>query len=307
MNNVIVKISAVSKIYKGIKVLDTVDMTIKKGQIYGLIGLNGAGKTTLMRVIAGLCVKDSGRVELFSENDEMTVEANRKRMGCLIETPGSYVNKTAYENLEIERIQKGISGKECIEKVLNDVGLVDLKNKKVKNFSQGMKQKLGIAMALLSEPEFLMLDEPINGLDPIAIIQLRELVKRLNLENGVTMLISSHILAELHQLANCYGIIHKGKLIEQITDSELEDKCKKLLHIKVDDTAKASVVLNTKLQTKNFEVLPNNIIKLYDYVDNAGKVSKVLSREGISVEEIMPMGDDLEDYFTRVIGGALDA
>ncbi|MBZ9606850.1 ATP-binding cassette domain-containing protein [Clostridium estertheticum] len=306
MNNVIVKTTAVSKIYKGMKALDTVDMTINKGQIYGLIGLNGAGKTTLMRVIAGLCVKDRGRVELFGENDEMTVEANRKRIGCLIETPGIYVNKTTYENLEIERIQKGIPGKECIERVLNDVGLVDLKNKKVRNFSKGMKQKLGIAMALLSEPEFLMLDEPTNGLDPIAIIQIRELLKKLNIENGVTMLISSHILAELHQLANCYGIIHNGKLIEQIIDSELEEKCKKLIHIKVDDAAKASVVLNTKLQTRNFEVLPNNIIKLYDYVDNAGKVSKVLSAEGISVEEIMPMGDDLEDYFTKVIGGELD-
>lgn len=300
------KISAVSKRYKGIKVLDTVDMTIRKGQIYGLIGLNGAGKTTLMRVIAGLALKDSGRVELFGQSDEINIEASGKRMGCLIETPGIYVNKTAYENLEIERIQKGIAGKECIEKVLADVGLIDVKSKKVRNFSLGMKQKLGIAMALLSEPEFLMLDEPTNGLDPIAIIQIRELLKKLNVENGVTILISSHILTELHQLANCYGIIHNGKLIEQITDIELEDKCKKFLHIKIDDVAKAAVVLNTKLQTENFDVLPNNIIKLYDYLDNAGKVSKVLSGEGISVEEIMPMGDELETYFSKVIGGALD-
>ena len=307
VNNVIVKISAISKTYKGIKVLDTVYMNIKKGQIYGLIGLNGAGKSTLMRVIAGLSLKDSGRVELFGQSDEINIEVSQRRMGCLIETPGIYVNKTAYENLEIERIQKGIPGKECIKKVLNQVGLVDLKNKKVRNFSQGMKQKLAVAMALLSDPEFLMLDEPINGLDPIAIIQLRELLNKLNIENGVTMLISSHILAELHQLANCYGIIHKGKLIEEITDSELDDKCKKLLHIKVDNAAKAAVVLNTKLQTRNFKVLPNNIIKLYDYVDNAGKVSKVLFGEGICVEEITPMGDDLEAYFAKVIGGELDA
>jgi ABC-2 type transport system ATP-binding protein len=306
VSNVIVKISAVSKRYKGIKVLDTVDMTIKKGQIYGLIGLNGAGKTTLMRVIAGLALKDSGSVELFGQSDEINIGDSRRRMGCLIETPGIYVNKTAYENLEIERIQKGIPGKECIEKVLADVGLIDVKSKKVRNFSQGMKQKLGVAMALLSEPEFLMLDEPINGLDPIAIIQIRELLKKLNVEKGVTILISSHILTELHQLATCYGIIHKGKIIEQITDSELEGKCKKLLHIKVDDASKAAVVLNTKLQTGNFEVLPNNVIKLYDYLDNAGKVSKVLSGEGISVEEIMPMGDELENYFSKVIGGSLD-
>ncbi len=306
VNNVIVKISAVSKIYKGIKVLDTVEMTIKKGQIYGIIGLNGAGKTTLMRVIAGLAAANSGSVELFGESEVIKIQASQRRMGCLIETPGIYANKTAYENLEIERIQKGIAGRGCIEKVLEDVSLIDAKNKKVKNFSQGMKQKLAIAMALLSEPEFLMLDEPTNGLDPIAIIQIRELLKKLNIEYGVTMLISSHILAELHQLANCYGIIHNGKLIEQITDSELQDKCKKLLRIKVDDAAKASVVLNTKLQTKNFEILPNNIIKLYDHVDNAGKVSTTLSREGISVQEIMPIGDDLEAYFAKVMGGEID-
>ncbi len=169
-----------------------------------------------------------------------------------------------------------------------------------------MKQRLGIAMALLGNPEFLVLDEPISGLDPIAIIETRELLKKLNKEAGVTILISSHILEELYQLANCYGIIHKGKLIEQITDKELEEKCKKFLHIKVDNSAKAAVILNTKLSTSSFNILPNNIIRLYDYVDSSEIVSKAFAREGVLVKELMPMGDSLEDYFSKVIGGDID-
>ncbi|HAG42084.1 MAG TPA: bacitracin ABC transporter ATP-binding protein, partial [Clostridium sp.] len=160
--------------------------------------------------------------------------------------------------------------------------------------------------ALLGNPEFLVLDEPISGLDPIAIIETRELLKKLNKEAGVTILISSHILEELYQLANCYGIIHNGKLIEQITDKELEEKCKRFLHIKVDNSAKAAVILNTKLSTSSFNILPNNIIRLYDYVDSSEIVSKAFAREGVLVKELMPMGDSLEDYFSKAIGGDID-
>ncbi|MCD3297666.1 ATP-binding cassette domain-containing protein, partial [Clostridium botulinum] len=191
----------------------------------------------------------------------------------------------------------------CIERVLELLNIEDFKNKKVKNLSLGIKQKVGIAMALIGDPEFLILDEPINGLDPISIIKLRELLKKLNKEYGITILISSHILEELHQLADCYGIIHKGKLIEEITDKQLQDKCKEYIHIKVDDVSRASVILNKKLSTLNLEVLPNNVIKLYDYVDNSGMVSKVLIEEGILVKEFITMGDNLEEYFSKVIGG----
>ncbi len=306
MDNFILRTFGVTKIYKKLTVLDKVNMSIKKGQIYGLIGLNGAGKTTLMRVISGLALIDSGSIELFGESNTDKIQKERRRMGCLIETPALHYYKTVYENLEIERLHKGIPGKESVEKVLRLVNLSNFKNKKIKDLSLGMKQRLGIAMALLGNPEFLVLDEPISGLDPIAIIETRELLKKLNKEAGVTILISSHILEELYQLANCYGIIHKGKLIEQITDKELEEKCKRFLHIKVDNSAKAAVILNTKLSTSSFNILPNNIIRLYDYVDSSEIVSKAFAREGVLVKELMPMGDSLEDYFSKAIGGDID-
>lgn len=307
MNETILKTNGLTKTYKKTKALENINMTIKKGQIYGLIGENGAGKTTIFRLLTGLAKETSGSIELFGESEESKIELARRRIGCLIEEPALYKDKTAYENMEINRIHKGIPGKECIERVLKTVGLIDIKNKKVKNFSLGMKQRLGIAIALLGDPEFLILDEPINGLDPMGIVEIRELLKKLNVEKGVTILISSHILGELYHLANCYGIIHRGKLLEQITSEELNDRCRKLLHIKVDDAAKASVILNKKLSTLNFEVMTDNIIKLYDYIDQSGKVSTILAREGIEVEQIMPMGDDLETYFSKVIGGADNA
>lgn len=203
----------------------------------------------------------------------------------------------------MDRIQKGIPGKECIEKWLITVGLLDIKDKKVKTLSLGSKQRLAVAMALIGEPEFLILDEPINGLDPIGIIEIRELLKKLNVEYGMTMLISSHILGELYQVANNYGIIHKGRLIEEITADELNERCKKFIHIKVDNVSKAAVIMDKKLKTLNFDILHNNIIKLYDYIDDSGKVTEVLVKEGIIVEQIMPMREDLETYFAKVIGG----
>ncbi len=303
MDSFVLKINKVTKKYKNNNVLNNISMTIKKGQIYGLIGLNGAGKSTLIRIITGLVEVNSGSIELFGEHEKSKIESSRRRIGAIIETPALYENKTVYENMHINRIQKGIPGEECIGKLLNTVGLMELKDKKVKNLSLGTKQRLGIAMALLGEPEFLILDEPINGLDPIGIIEIRELLKKLNEEYGTTILISSHILGELYHIANYYGIIHKGKLIEEMTIDELNNRCKKFIHIKVDNAASAAVIINKKLNTSNFNVLPHNIIKLYDYIDDSGKVTEILVREGITVKQIMPMGEELETYFAKVIGG----
>lgn len=307
MDKYILKTHNLTKKYRNINVLDDINITINKGDIYGLIGLNGAGKTTLIRIITGLALKTKGSIELFSEYEDRKIEHARKRIGSLIETPALFSDKTAYVNMEINRIQKGIPGRECIDKALKITGVYDYKDKKVRNMSLGMKQRLGIAMALMGEPEFLILDEPVNGLDPMGIIEMRELIKKLNEENGMTILISSHILGELYQLANCFGIIHKGKMIEQLTLKELNERCRKLLYIKVDNAAKACVILNTKLSTSNFEVMPDDVIHLYDYVNDSGKVSSILSREGIMVKEIMPMGDNLETYFSKVIGGNKNA
>ena len=307
MSNFILKMSKVTKKYGSINVLDSITLNIKKGQIYGLIGLNGAGKSTLIRIITGLSIMDSGTIELFGEHEKSKIETCRKRIGAVVETPALYDDKTVYKNMYINRIQKGIPGEENIQRYLKMLGLMELKDRKVKTLSLGTKQRLGIAMALIGEPEFLILDEPINGLDPVRIIEIRELLKKLNEEYGITILISSHILSELNHVANHYGIIHNGKLIEEITYDELNERCKKFIHIKVDDAAKAAVIINKKLNTTKFNVLPDNIIKLYYYIDDSWKVTEALIKEGIKVKEIMPMGEDLEAYFTRVIGGVTNA
>ncbi|WP_330374628.1 ABC transporter ATP-binding protein [Paraclostridium sordellii] len=267
------------------------------------MGENGAGKTTLTRLITGLIYQTNGEIELFEETEASKLSKQRRRIGCIIESPVLYEDMTAKQNLEIIRVQRGIPGKGCIDEVLNLVNLPDTKSKKIKNFSLGMKQRLALAIALLGDPEFLILDEPINGLDPIGIIEFRELIKKLNREKKITILISSHILSELHQLATYYGIIHKGKLIEEISVEELNERCKKHINLEVDDSAKASIILENNLKIKNFSVLPNNVIKIYDYLDRVKLISNELVSNGVGIERINTQGDGLEEYFTRLIGG----
>ncbi|AUM94681.1 TPA: ABC transporter ATP-binding protein [Clostridium botulinum] len=305
MSEYILKTTNLSKRYKKDFAVNNLNISIKRGEIYGFIGENGAGKTTFIRMITGLVAPTNGEIKLFSKEKGDELGTVRKRIGALIERPAFYPYMTAYENLEAFRIQKGIPGKECIDKTLKSVGLYEDKNKKLKNFSLGMKQKLALAIALLGDPEFLILDEPINGLDPMGIKEIRELLKKLNKEKNITMLISSHILGELYQLANCYGIIHKGKLMEQITLKELDEKCKRSLSIKVDDVNKAATILETELSTNNFKIFPDGTIKLYDYVDNSRLVSSTLTKQNIIIDQIMPNESNLEEYFINLVGGDL--
>jgi ABC-2 type transport system ATP-binding protein len=303
MNDYVLTTSQLSKKYQKNMALDKVSVKIKKGSIYGFIGQNGAGKSTLIRVITGLAYPTSGTFELFGENNERDIIEARKRIGTIIEGPALYPQMTAKDNLEAHRLLKGIPGRECIDKTLKLVGLQDTGKKKAKNFSLGMKQRLGLAIALLGDPEFLILDEPINGLDPMGVVEIRELLKKLNREYGITILISSHILSELHLLATHYGIIHKGELLEQLSAKELHEKCQQYLHIKVDDPTKAATIIESQLSTKEFEVMPDGTIKLFASVGAPGKVSKFLTDEGLIIEEFMPMGEDLETYFSNRIGG----
>ncbi|MRZ79335.1 ATP-binding cassette domain-containing protein [Paeniclostridium sordellii] len=303
MQKHVLKTKNLSKEYKKIVALENINISIKKGDIYGLIGENGAGKTTLIRLITGLIYQTNGEIELFEETEVSKLSKQRRRIGCIIESPVLYEDMTAKQNLEIIRVQRGIPGKGCIDEVLNLVNLPDTKSKKIKDFSLGMKQRLALAIALLGDPEFLILDEPINGLDPIGIIEFRELIKKLNKEKKITILISSHILSELHQLATYYGIIHKGKLIEEISVEELNERCKKHINLEVDDSAKASIILENNLKIKNFSILPNNVIKIYDYLDRVKLISNELVSNGVGIERINTQGDGLEEYFTRLIGG----
>lgn len=303
MSEFAIKTVNLSKKYGRDFAVENLNLNIRLGEIYGFIGKNGAGKTTAIRMITGVAAPSSGEIQLFDKHTQSEVEMARKRIGVLMDHPAIYPNMTTYENLEVNRLQRGIPGRECIEKVSELLQLEEFKNKKVKNFSLGMKQKLGIAIALLGDPELLILDEPINGLDPVVIVEIRELLKKLRKDKNTTILISSHILSELYQLATCFGIIHEGRLLEELTLKELDEKCKVSLNIKVDDTNKAVLILENKLNTRNFKVLQDNTIKIYDYIDDVKTVSKIITSNGVNIEQLVSKGDSLEDYFVNLIGG----
>jgi ABC-2 type transport system ATP-binding protein len=302
MNEFVIRTNNITKIYGKNKVLDDMSMNIKKGDIYGFVGKNGAGKTTMIRVITGLVKSDNGQVELFGHSEEDELIKQRSRLGTLIDSPAIYLNMTARENLELIKLQRGIPGMKCIDEVLNLVGLDDDPKKKAKDFSLGEKQRLGIAMALLSDPELLILDEPINGLDPIGIKEIRELLLKLNKERGTTILISSHILSELTYISNRYGFINHGKLIEEMTAKEFSNKATSYLNLKVSNSSEVSLILENELGIKDYEVFPDSIIRIYDKFDGE-KITLTLAKHNIGVKEIMQMGESLEDYFTKLVGG----
>ncbi len=301
MSEIICQTTELCKNYKNFHALQNVNFSINRGEIYGLVGENGAGKSTLIRILTGLAFKSSGIITLFGKTDHLQHE--RTKIGCTIEMPALYKDMTAKQNLEIQRVQRGIPDKKCISKTLELVGLNNTEKKKINNFSLGMKQRLALAVALLGEPEFLILDEPVNGLDPTGIIELRELLKRLVRENHVTILISSHILSELNQLATCYGFLHHGKLLKQITAKELNEQCRRHIKLKTDDTKKTVTVLEEQLKIKNFSVYPNNFIRIYEKLEETHTISKTLFSNGIVVEEMSVQGEELETYFENLIGG----
>lgn len=301
MSEIVLQTRMLSKKYRSQWAVNKVDLQVMKGDIYGFIGKNGAGKTTLMRMAAGLAEPTSGEISLFGAYGARANSSQRKRMGVLIESPAMVSDLTAEANLELARIERGIPGKKVVENNLLLVGLHNTGRKKVRDFSLGMKQKLGIAMALLGEPDFLMLDEPINGLDPAGIIEIRELVKRLNTEKGITIMISSHLLSELHQVATKYGIIHNGIMLEQLTQRELDNQCRKYLLIKVDDIAKATVILEKELFTSNYQIMSDGTLRLFDFIDNPRLVSGKLTENGLFIEQITQSGASLEEYFIKRI------
>jgi len=300
----ILKTQNLTKLYGGKRAVDNVSISIEKGDIFGLIGQNGAGKTTFMRMITSLTQPDSGQIELFGEKDPGKVTAARYRMGSVIEMPALYNNLTAVQNLEYYRIQRGITDKTRVQECLQTVGLTGTGKKKFKNFSLGMKQRLGLALAILSRPDFLILDEPTNGLDPTGIIEMRELIKRLSKE-GITILVSSHLLSELSQMANKYAIIHHGRLIKLLTEEQLHEECKQALAVTVDDAAKAAATLETTLGIANYKQVSDNEIRIYGYTGDPADVTFNLSKADVRVAQIKEVGDSLEDYYTKIIGGEL--
>ena len=300
MKDIILRTNNLTKKYKDFTALNKANITINKGDIYGLIGRNGAGKTTLMKVITTLTNKTNGEFYLFDKGDSDLTETKR-RIGCLIENPAFFENLTAYQNLKYYAIQKGIVDYSQIDKVLDLVKLSDSKNKKFKTFSLGMKQRLGIAFAMLDNPDFVILDEPINGLDPIGISELRETLKKLNEESNITMLISSHILSELYLLANRFCFIEKGKIIKELSKEELDVECSRAIVIKTNNVKETCLILEKELNTKNYKVIDKHEVRLYDYLDNSGKVNKELAKNDIDVISIYESGISLEDYFKSIL------
>ena len=313
MENIIVQVKNVTKVYKRINfpniklktlcALSGFDMEIRQGDIYGFVGANGAGKTTLIRVIAGLVEPTLGDIELFGEKSRRLMYKQRCRINGIIEHPALDPSLTAQDNLEICRIQRGIKDKGCIDEALKKVGLFlgDIKGLKVRNFSLGMKQRLGIAKALLGNPEFLFLDEPLNGLDPPGIRDFRKLIKSLN-HCGITILISSHLLNELDQTATCYGFVHKGKMLEQILAEDLAKRFNKYMLLKVDNVLRAEKILRESFGVSRLEVASANTIHLYEQLDSKAKIVKAFAMQEISVEEITIKGEDLESYYMSLIG-----
>lgn len=299
MQEIVLQTNNLTKKYKDFVALDNATITIHKGDIYGLIGRNGAGKTTLMKTITTLTNKTGGSFSLFGSEEELT--ESKRRIGCLIESPAFFDNLTAYQNLKYYSIQKGIVDEKQIDKVLKTVDLYKEKNKKFKKYSLGMKQRLGIAFAILDNPDFIILDEPINGLDPIGIKEIRDTLKRLNEEEKITILISSHILSELYLIANHFCFIDKGRMIKDVSKEELDLECSKCIVIKTKDVKKATVVLEKELSTTNYKVIDNTEIRLYDYLDNSAKVNKTLLSNDIEIMGIYESGISLEDYFNSLI------
>ncbi len=300
MQEAILTAQGLTKKYKSFTALDNVDLTVYKGDIFGLIGRNGAGKTTLMKIVSGLTDQTSGDFSLYSKTGE-DIRAERRRIGCLIEEPAFFKNMTAEQNLRYYCLQKGITDLSQIEKVLETVSLKNTEGKKFKQFSQGMKQKLGIAFALLDNPDFVVLDEPVNSIDPIAVSELRETFFKLNREKEVTLMISSHILSELYALANRFLIIDRGKVIKDLTKDELDAECSRCTVLRTDDLTRTSTILEDKLDITEYQVTDKQELKITQEHIDPMLITKTLVENGIGVGAIYESGVTLEEYFRQVI------
>ena len=294
---------SLTKRYGGVTVVDQVDLTLPKGEIYGLVGRNGAGKTTIIRMVCAQTLPSGGEIELFGVTGERELQKARSRTGAMVEIPSFYPYLTAKENLEYYRRQRGIAGGHVVEDALQQVGLANTGRKKFKTFSLGMKQRLGLALALMDRPELLLLDEPINGLDPEGIVEFRNLLLELNRQYHTTILISSHILSELQNLATCYGFLDKGKMLEEVSAATLAEKCRDCLELKVDDAPRAAALLERQLGYRDFEVVAGGAIRLYEGLGEPEKVTRLLIEQGVSLAGMEHRGANLEDYFLNLIGG----
>ena len=294
----------ITKSFKSKIAVNQVSIHVERGQVYGLIGRNGAGKTTLLRMISNLACPTSGSYTFYDENGANN-EAMWGRVGVLIEDPGIFQNLSAFQNLKAKALAAGVNNDQYLYDLLNFVGLPNVGKKAVKNFSLGMRQRLGIAIAMVNSPDLLILDEPINGLDPQGIAEVRSLIHRLCKEKGITIIISSHILEELSKVADKYGIIHEGVLLSETSKEELLEKCKPTLFIKTSDNEKAISVLRG-MGISDFKVADDHL-EIHERTQEGGAISMALAKSDIQTLEMRQESQSLEDYYFRLTGGAKNA
>ena len=303
MNNFVIETKQLTKVYGEQDVVKAVNIHVKKGRIYGLLGRNGAGKTTIMKMILGLTPITSGKVDVFGQDIKGREKQVFPRIGAIIETPGFYPNLTGTENLEIFAKLRGTVGPNAVKKALEVVGLPYKDKKLFSKYSLGMKQRLGIANAILHDPELLILDEPTNGLDPIGIAERRNFIKELSVERGKTILISSHILSEIALLADDIGIIDHGLLLEENSMKELKKKNRKYILLQVSDVSKAALILEHQFHLVDYSVHDDQTLRIYDTCLDMAEINKALIVQDIAVISSQVCNDTLEDYFKKITGG----
>ena len=305
MSKYIIETDQVTKNYPSLVALDHVSIHVKKGSIYGLVGDNGAGKTTLLKLLVGQSYPTAGEIRLFGSFGEKELERRRKQIGAMIEQPGFYPNMTVEQMLEYYRIQKGIPGRGKVEEMLELTDIKEKRKTRCKNLSFGQKQRLGLAIAMIGEPQLLILDEPINGLDPSGIIEVRNLLRRLSTEKNMTILLSSHILSELQQIATMYGFLKKGRLLEEISAQALQEKCSDYIEIMVSDPEAFTVLLERFFPEESYQVLPSKSIRILKPIRKPENFSQLAAEHSISVAGLHRMKASLEDYYVNLkTGGA---
>lgn len=303
MTDLVIETKGLTKVYGDQTVLNAVNLHVKRGRIYGLLGRNGAGKTNIMKTVLGLTSITSGEIEVFGQNIVKHEKELYPRIGAIIETPGFYPNLTGTENLEIFAKLRGTASSNAVEHAMNVVGLPFKDKKLFSKYSLGMKQRLGIANAILHDPELLILDEPTNGLDPIGIAEVRKFIKTMSMEQGKTILISSHILSEIALLADDVGIIDHGVLLEESSMRELEEKNRKCILILVSDVSKAALILEQEFHLTDYSIQDQQTIRIYDTSLDVAAINKAFMLKDIAVMGSQVCNDTLEDYFKRITGG----
>lgn len=293
----VIETRGLTKRFGGFAALDDVSVSVNRGDVFGLVGDNGAGKSTLFKLLCGLAFPSGGEVCLFGSHAPKELERQRTRIGCIIEQPGFYPHLSVKKNLECCRIQKGVPGKDAVGRLLETVHLTNAKDRPCKNLSMGMKQRLGLAMALMGEPEVLILDEPTSGLDPSGIVEMRALLQRLNREKGITIVVSSHHLAELEQMATEYAFLSHGRLLEQVSAERLRERCADRIDIAVSDPARYTALLEKELGCTRYQVLFDNTVSIVDPQLAMEVYSGLASAHGLAILKLERQQMSLEQYY----------